>query len=213
MKVEIWSDVVCPWCYIGKRRFEAALGRFEQADDVEVVWKSFELDPSAPVLRGSTAEHLARKYGMTLEQVARSHERLTELAAAEGLEYHLDETQGGNTFDAHRLLQAAKERGFGDAMKERLLRAYFTERVAIGEREELVRLGEELEVEDAAELLDSDAYADAVRRDEHEARLLGIAAVPFFVIDRYYAVEGAQPPDTILAALRQAVAPGTPQVA
>ena len=213
MKVEIWSDVVCPWCYIGKRRFESALARFDHAGDVEVVWKSFELDPSAPVRRGSTAEHLARKYGMTLEQVARSHERLTALAAAEGLEYHLDETQGGNTFDAHRLLQAAKERGFGDAMKEGLMRAYFTQRVAIGERDELVRLGQELGLEDAAELLGSDAYADAVRRDEHEARLLGIGAVPFFVIDRYYAVEGAQPPDVILAALRQAVAPGTPQVA
>ena len=213
VKVEIWSDVVCPWCYIGKRRFEAALARFEHADDVEVVWKSFELDPNAPVHRGSTADHLARKYGMTLEQVARSHERMTGLAAAEGLEYHLDETQGGNTFEAHRLLQLAKERGLGGEMKERLMRAYFTECVAIGEREVLAQLGEELGLPDAAEVLASDAYGDAVRRDEHEARLLGIAAVPFFVVDRYYGVEGAQPADVILDTLTRAVAPGTPQVA
>jgi predicted DsbA family dithiol-disulfide isomerase len=213
MKIEIWSDVVCPWCYIGKRRFETALARFEHAGEVEVEWKSFELDPNAPVRRGSTAEHLARKYGMTLEQVARSHERMTALAAAEGLEYHLDETQGGNTFDAHRLLQLAKARGLGGELKERLLRAYFTEREPIGEREVLVRLGGQLGLEDAAEVLASDAYADAVRRDEHEARLLGISAVPFFVVDRYYGIEGAQPPEAILDTLTRAVAPGTPQVA
>ena len=204
MKVEIWSDVVCPWCYIGKRRFEAALARFAHAGEVEVEWKSFELDPSAPVHRGSTAEHLARKYGLTPEQVAASHERLTALAAAEGLEYHLDETQGGNTFDAHRLLQAAKSRGLGGEMKERLLHAYFTEGEPVGERDVLARLGAEVGVEDAAGLLASEEWGDAVRADEREARLLGIAAVPFFVIDRYYGIEGAQSPDTILAALDEA---------
>jgi predicted DsbA family dithiol-disulfide isomerase len=204
MKIEIWSDVVCPWCYIGKRRFESALARFEHAGEVEVEWKSFELDPNAPVRRGSTAEHLARKYGMTLEQVARSHERTTALAAAEGLEYHLDETKGGNTFDAHRLLQLAKARGLGGEMKERLMRAYFTECEPIGEREVLVRLGEELGLADATEVLASDVYAGAVRRDEHEARLLGISAVPFFVVDRFYGIEGAQPPDAILQALDEA---------
>jgi predicted DsbA family dithiol-disulfide isomerase len=204
VKVEIWSDVVCPWCYIGKRRFESALDRFAHADEVEIEWRSFELDPEAPVLRGSTAEHLARKYGMTLEQVARSHERMTALAAAEGLEYHLDETQGGNTFDAHRVLQLAKSRGRGDEMKERLMRAYFTEREPIGEREVLVRLGSELGFGDAAEVLAGDGFADAVRADEREARLLGIHAVPFFVIDRYYGIEGAQPADVILQALDEA---------
>jgi predicted DsbA family dithiol-disulfide isomerase len=211
VKVEIWSDVVCPWCYIGKRRFESALARFDRP--VEVEWKSFELDPDAPIRRGSTAEHLARKYGLTLDQVAAMHERMTALAAAEGLEYHLDETQGGNTFDAHRLLQYGKSRGIGGETKERLLRAYFTEREPIGEREVLVRLGEELGLEDAGEVLESDAFAREVRADEHEARLFGINAVPFFVIDRYYAVEGAQPAEVILGALTRAVAPGPPQVA
>jgi predicted DsbA family dithiol-disulfide isomerase len=213
VKVEIWSDVVCPWCYIGKRRFEQALKRFDHAGEVEVEWKSFELDPNAPARRGPTLEHLARKYGMSVDDARRMHERMTALAAAEGLEYHLDETQGGNTFDAHRLLQLAKERGLGDAMKERLMLAYFTETEPIGEREVLARLGEELGLTDAAEVLESDAYADAVRRDEHEARLLGISAVPFFVVDRYYGIEGAQPPEAILETLTRAAAPDTPQVA
>jgi predicted DsbA family dithiol-disulfide isomerase len=213
MKVEIWSDVVCPWCYIGKRRFESALARFEHAGDVEVVWRSFELDPSAPVRRGSTAEHLGRKYGWTPGQVAASHARLESLAAAEGLEYHLDATQGGNTFDAHRLLQLAKERGLGDETKERLMHAYFTEGVPIGERDVVARIGEELGLEEAGEVLATEAYGTAVRADENEARLFGIAAVPFFVIDRYYGIEGAQPPEAILDTLRRAVAPDTPRVA
>jgi predicted DsbA family dithiol-disulfide isomerase len=213
VKVEIWSDVVCPWCYIGKRRFERALQQFDRAGEVEVEWKSFELDPNAPAHRGPTLEHLARKYGMSVDDARRMHERMTALAAAEGLEYHLDETQGGSTFDAHRLLQLAKERGLGDAMKERLMLAYFTETQPIGEREVLARLGEELGLADAGEVLDSDQYAAAVRRDEHEARLLGISAVPFFVVDRYYGIEGAQPPEAILETLTRAAAPDTPQVA
>jgi len=204
VKVEIWSDVVCPWCYIGKRRFESALAQFEHAGEVEVVWKSFELDPDAPARRGPTLEHLARKYGISEDQARSMHERMTAVAAGLGLEYHLDETQGGNTFDAHRLLQSAKERGLGDAMKERLMLAYFTESLPVGDREVLARLGAEVGLEDAAEVLASDAFSDAVRGDEREARLLGISAVPFFVIDRYYGIEGAQPPDTILQALDEA---------
>ncbi len=211
MKVEIWSDVVCPWCYIGKRRFESALAQFDH--EVEVEWKSFELDPNAPTHRGPTLEHLARKYGMTLEQAVQSHGRMTAVAAAGGLEYHLDETQGGNTFDAHRLLQAAKGVGLGDAMKERLMRAYFTDTEPIADRELLVRLGQELGLADAREVLESEAFAKEVRADEHEARLLGIGAVPFFVVDRYYGIEGAQPPVVILETLTRAAAPDTPQVA
>ena len=201
MKVEIWSDVVCPWCYIGKRRFEAALARFEHAGEVEVVWKSFELDPNAPVQRGPTLPHLARKYGISEEQASAMHERMTGFAAAEGIEFHLDETRGGNTFDAHRLIHLAREHGLQGEMKERLLRAYFTESEAVGERDVLVRLGEEVGLPDVAEVLASDTYAGAVRADEHEARLFGISAVPFFVIDRYYGVEGAQSADVLLQAL------------
>jgi predicted DsbA family dithiol-disulfide isomerase len=204
VKVEIWSDVVCPWCYIGKRRFESALGQFEHAEEVEVEWKSFELDPDAPVRRGPTLEHLARKYGITEEQARQMHARMEGVAAELGLEYHLDETLGGNTFDAHRLLQAAKAAGLGDAMKERLMRAYFSEREPVGERDVLARLGSEVGVESAAEVLASEAFGDEVRSDEREARLLGIHAVPFFVIDRYYGIEGAQPPEVILRALDEA---------
>jgi len=200
VRVEIWSDVVCPWCYIGKRRFESALGRFGHADEVELRWRAFELDPDAPERRGSTAEHLARKYGWSAEQVAASHARLESLAAAEGLEYHLDATQGGNTFDAHRLLHAARDVGRQDEMKERLMRAYFTEGVAVAE---LAGIASEI-VPDAADVLASDRYADDVRADEREASLLGIHAVPFFVVDRRYGVEGAQPADLILRALEQA---------
>ena len=201
MKVEIWSDIVCPWCYIGKRRFEAALARFDGRDQVEVVWKSFELNPDAPVHRGSTAEHLMGKYGWTLEQVAANHARLEAAATGEGLEYHLDQTLGGNTVPAHQLLHLAHEQGLQDALKERFLRAYFTDCVPIGERDVVVRLAAEVGVTGAAEALAADAYADAVRADEREARLLGIAAVPFFVVDRYYGVEGAQPPEHILQTL------------
>jgi predicted DsbA family dithiol-disulfide isomerase len=204
VKVEIWSDVVCPWCYIGKRRFEAALGEFEHRDEVEVEWKSFELDPDAPAHRGPTLEHLARKYGISEEQARAMHQRMEGVAAELGLEYHLDETQGGNTFDAHRLLQAAKAAGLGDAMKERLMRAYFSEREPVGEREVLARLGSEVGLTDAAEVLASGSFDDEVRSDEREARLLGIHAVPFFVIDRYYGIEGAQPPEVILRALDEA---------
>jgi predicted DsbA family dithiol-disulfide isomerase len=202
--VEIWSDVVCPWCYLGKRRFENALSRFEHRDDVEVVWRSFELDPNAgPSSDAPAAERLAAKYGMSVEDAAASHERLTGLAARDGLEYHLDRTRGGNTFDAHRLIQLGKARGIQDAVKERLMRAYFTDTVAIDDRETLVTLAAEagLDADEARAVLASDDYADAVREDEELARRIGINGVPFFVIGRRYGVSGAQEPDVLLEAL------------
>jgi predicted DsbA family dithiol-disulfide isomerase len=206
VRVEIWSDIVCPWCYIGKRRFESALARFDGRDDVEVVWRSFELNPDAPVHRGSTADHLKHKYGWTDEQVAANNARLTAAASAEGLEYHLDTTRGGNTFPAHQLLHLAGEQGLQDALKERFLRAYFTDSEPIGEEAVLVRLAADVGVTGAAEALAEGTYANAVRNDEREARLFGIHAVPFFVVDRYFGIEGAQPPETILRALDEAAA-------
>lgn len=205
MKVEVWSDVVCPWCYVGKRRFEAALDRFEHRDQVEVVWRSFELDPSAPRRRSlSAAEHLGQKYGMTREQVEASWARLTALAAAEGLEYHLDRTQGGSSFDAHRLLQLAAEHGLQDRLKERFLLAYFTESLPLGEPEVLDALAVEagLPADEVAEVLSSDRFSDAVRADESRARQLGINGVPFFAIDNRFGVSGAQSADLLLEALR-----------
>jgi predicted DsbA family dithiol-disulfide isomerase len=204
LTVEIWSDVVCPWCYVGKRRFESALAQFGHRDDVEVVWRSFELDPGAPPEReGSSAEHLAGKYGMSVEQAEGTNAQMTALATSEGLEYHLDRTRGGNSFDAHRLIQRALQDGLQDAMKERLMRAYFTEGEAIGDRDTLIRLAGEVGVDGEAALTDQQ-YADAVRGDEELAMRIGIRGVPFFVLDRRYGVSGAQPPELLLQALDKA---------
>ena len=201
LTVEIWSDIVCPWCYVGKRRFEAALAGFEHRDDVEVTWRSFELDPQAPPEREhSSAEHLASKYGMSVEQAEASHAQMTELAAGEGLEYHLDRTRGGNSFDAHRLIHVAKDHDLQDAMQERLMRAYFTEGEAIGDHATLARLAAEVGVEP----LSGDAYADAVREDEQLALRVGIQAVPYFVLNRRYGVPGAQPAELLQQALEKA---------
>ena len=205
LTVEIWSDVVCPWCYVGKRRFEAALAQFP--GDVEVTWRSFELDPDAPPVREvSGPEHLAAKYGMSVDQARASNAQLTDLAAAEGLEYDLEHTRGGNTFDAHRLIHLAAAHDRQDAAKERLMRAYFSEREPIGDRETLVRLIAEVGIDpdEARAVLDGDAYADAVRADEALAARFGIRGVPFFVLDRRYGVSGAQPPELLLQALETA---------
>ena len=216
MEVEIWSDIACPWCYVGKRRFEAALARFEHRDQVSVTWRSFELDPAAPREReGDRAARLAEKYGMTVERARELEQHLTDVAAAEGLDFRFDIARSGVTFDAHRILHLAAEHGRQDEMKERLLHAYFTEGELIGDHETLVRLAVEVGLpEDAArELLSGDRYAADVRDEEHAAGALGIRAVPTFVIDRALGASGAQPPDALLALLRQGWAARTPQPA
>ena len=207
--VEIWSDVVCPWCYIGKRRFEAALARFEHAGEVEVRWRSFELDPRAPFRRaGDMAGHLAAKYGMTVEDARARLADMDAMAAAEGLAYDLARTQGGNTLDAHRLIHLAYEKGpeAGAAVKEALLHAYFIEFRPISEPDVLVEIGEAqgLERAEVEELLAGDRFTSEVRAEEAEASALGATGVPFFVIDRAFAIPGAQDPDTVLQVLRRA---------
>ncbi len=207
MQVEIWSDVVCPWCYIGKRRFETALARFDHRDDVEVIWRAFELDPRAPARReGDPIEHLARKYGMALGQARATYARITELAATEGLEYHLDRAQRGNTFDAHRLIHLAAVDGLGNEMKERLLRAYFVESEPIGERDTLVRLAGDVGLDpDAADRrLAGDEFADEVRADERRATEIDVTGVPFFLVDGRLGVPGAQDPELLLRVLDRA---------
>jgi predicted DsbA family dithiol-disulfide isomerase len=207
VKVEIWSDIVCPWCAIGKRRFEAALDRFAHRDRVDVVWRSFELDPSAPRQRDvSAAEHLAAKYGVSTAEAEAMQARMTGNAAAEGLDFRFDIARSGNTFDAHRLLHLAAERGVQGAVKERLLVAYLTEGEPIGDPRVLSRLVAEagLDRDEAAVVLAGDAYADAVRADEADGRSLGITGVPFFVVDRTYGVSGAQPADVLLPVLEKA---------
>jgi predicted DsbA family dithiol-disulfide isomerase len=203
MQVDIWSDVVCPWCYIGKRRFENALARFEHGDQVQVVFHSFELDPTAqPRPAGSNADRLAAKYGISREQAVQQNERLARMAAAEGLDFHFDRVQPGNSFDAHRVLHLAKEQGKQAQVKERLFRAYFTEGEQIGDRETLIRLAREADL-DARGALEGDDYADEVREDERLAADLGITGVPFFVLNGRYGVSGAQPTDLLLGALEQ----------
>jgi predicted DsbA family dithiol-disulfide isomerase len=204
LKVEIWSDVVCPWCYIGKRRFERAVEQFD--GEVQTTWRSFELDPGAPAVREHTAtEHLAAKYGMSPEQAEASHAQMTELAAQEGLEYHFERARGGNSFDAHRLIHLATANDLQDEAIERVMRGYFTEGVAIGARDALIDLAAELGV-DARQALEGDDYADAVREDEYLAQRIGIQGVPFFVLDRRYGLSGAQPPEIIIQALEKACA-------
>lgn len=206
MNVEIWSDIACPWCYVGKRRFEAALAQFEHADEVQVSWRSFELDPAAPVEReGDRAARLAEKYGVTVQRAREMERQLTDVAAGEGLRFRFDIARGGNTFDGHRIVHLAAEHGREDAMKERLLRAYFCEGELIADAETLVRLAIEvgLDEREARETLAGDRYAEEVRADELLAGRLGVTAVPTFVVDRRLGVSGAQPPEALLALLRE----------
>jgi predicted DsbA family dithiol-disulfide isomerase len=206
MKVEIWSDVVCPWCYIGKRRFEQALSQFEPRDQVEIVWRSFELDPNTPRLAaGLTTDRLAQKYRISRQQAEAMQAHVTELAAEVGLDYHLNEAQIANTFDSHRLIHLAATHGLQDAMKERLMRAYFTESQALGDVDTLVRLAQEvgLDPDEARRVLTSDDYRDAVNADIRKASRYGITGVPFFLFDEKFAVSGAQPTELFLTALER----------
>jgi predicted DsbA family dithiol-disulfide isomerase len=205
--VEIWSDIACPWCYVGKRRFEAALAGFEHRDDVQVTWRSFELDPAAPAERPvSGAEHLAEKYGSSVEQARGMQARMTEVAAGEGLAFDFDRARGGNTFDAHRLVHLAAEHGAQDAMKERLMRAYLTEGELISDAATLERLAADvgLPADEVGALLAGDRFTDAVRDDERTGAALGIGGVPFFVVDRAFGASGAQPPEVLGELLRRA---------
>ena len=207
MKVEIWSDVACPWCYIGKRRFESALGQFAHQGEVEVTWRSFQLDPQAPTVPGKKVhEILAEKYGVSLAQAAAMNDRVSALAAGEGLEYHLDHTQYGNTFDAHRLVQLAAASGLQQQAEERLFQAYFTEGKALFDIPTLVELGSEIgiDVDEVRDMLSHDTYADEVRSDERRADALGISGVPFFAIDQRYGVSGAQPAQLFSEVLERA---------
>jgi predicted DsbA family dithiol-disulfide isomerase len=207
MQVEIWSDVVCPWCYIGKRRFEAALAEFDHRDEVEVRWRSFELDPSAPAtVDVDLIERLATKYGVSREQAEAMNDRVTRLADEVGLSYRLDIAKPGNTFDAHRVLHLAADRGVQGDLKERLLSAYQSNGEPIADHATLVRaaVAAGLDEAEVRAVLDGDKYADAVRADEREGRELGITGVPFFVLDRRYGVSGAQASEAILQALEQA---------
>jgi predicted DsbA family dithiol-disulfide isomerase len=213
VNVEIWSDIACPWCYVGKRRFEAALAQFEHRDDVHVTWRSFELDPAAPAEReGDRAAHLASKYGVTVEQARDMERQMTDTAAGDGLDFHFERARSGNTFDGHRLVHLAAAHGLQDAMKERLLRAYLSDGELVSDRETLVRLAVEvgLDGDEARDALATGRFAAEVRDDERAAAELGISAVPFFVVDRARGAAGAHPPEALLDLLRQGWAARSP---
>jgi predicted DsbA family dithiol-disulfide isomerase len=202
MRIDVWSDVACPWCYVGKRNLEAALA--ETGLEAEVHWRAFELDPAAP----RSTEHrmdelLAEKYGMSAEQAAAANAQMTETARRAGLDYHLDTVQLANSFDAHRLTKLAEARGLGAAAAERLFAAYFTEGRLISDAGTLVELGVDLGLaeEEVLALLGSDAFAEEVRSDEATAQEAGFTGVPTFVVDGKFAIPGAQSTETMVRLL------------
>jgi predicted DsbA family dithiol-disulfide isomerase len=208
MQVDIWSDIVCPWCYLGKRRFEKALDAFEGRDDVRISHRSFQLDPARA--KGETSSRramLRSKYRLSDEQVRAMDQKMEQTAAAEGLEYHLtDVGLTGNTLDAHQLVHLAASHDREDEMIERLYKAYFTEQRSIFDLESLLALAveERLDAAEVRDALEGGLYVDAVRRDLNEARSLGVTGVPFFVVDGRYGISGAQATDVFSRALTMA---------
>jgi predicted DsbA family dithiol-disulfide isomerase len=215
MKVEIWSDIACPWCYIGRRRFEKAFNEFDHRDQVEVIWRSFQLDPDAPrEYEGSIIQMLAERKGISVQQSEQMHAHVTALAAAEGLDYRFDRVRFGNSFDAHRLLHLAAKHGLQNEMKERLQKGYFTDGLAYSDPETLIQLGVEvgLDADETRKVIESQEYTNEVNADVRRARMLGINGVPFFLFDEKYAVSGAQPAELFMTALERTWADSHPIV-
>jgi len=204
MKINIWSDIRCPFCYIGKRKFEKALEKFSHKDEVEVIWRSFQLDPKLQTQTDkSVYEHFAEHKGMSLKYAEQMHNRAAQIAKEVGLQFNFDKAVVANSFNAHRLIQFAKTKGLGNAAEEKLFKAYFTEGKNIDDIPTLVKTGTAigLDEKELKEVLASDAFAEEVQRDELTALSVGVAGVPFFVFNDKYAVSGAQPVDTFLRTL------------
>lgn len=209
MKVEIWSDIVCPFCYIGKRHFESALKSFENADDIEIIWKSYQLDPDMPkkqLSKQNVYEYLAARKGISTEQSKSLHDNVVKMASNAGLNYNFDKAVVANSYDAHRLIQLAKTKNLGDAAEEILFQAYFIEGKDIADHETLIILGKQIGLEASAikSMLQSDQFSDEVDGDAYEAVQAGVGGVPFFVIDGRFAVSGAQPSSVFLRTLQKA---------
>lgn len=205
--VQIWSDVQCPWCYIGKRKFEAAVEQYP--GEVRVTYRSFELAPDTPVdFEGSPVDYLSQRKGISPEQAQMMVDRVSGIAESVGLEYHYDRIHQTNTVLAHELLHFAKAHGKQVELKERLLRAYFTEGKHVGRADDLAELAAEvgLDKSAAATALAEHTYLPDVKADMAQAVAYGIQGVPFFVIDDRYGISGAQETATFVAALRQAAA-------
>lgn len=207
MKVQIWSDIACPFCYIGKKQLETALEQFPEKDQVEIEFKSFELDPHAPVdVDHDVHDMLVKKYGMSRSQAMAMNEQVKQAGKEKGIDFQFDPLVLTNTFDAHRLAQYAGQMGKGDFVMGELFQTYFTDGKHVGNRQTLLQIAEKagLDEKEVQQVLGSEAFADRVRKDEQEARQLGINAVPFFLINDKYSVAGAQPADTFLGALETA---------
>jgi len=206
VRIDIWSDIVCPFCYLGQRHLELALAQFDRADEVDIVWRSFELDPGAqPQPQTSLAQTLADKYGMSIEQAEAGQRQLADQFSAVGLTFNWRDAHPANTFDAHRLTHLAAGHGLADAAQTALKKGYFTDGLAIGDHGVLKELavGIGLPADEVDAVLDSDRFAEEVRADEALASRYGISAVPAFVIDQRYLISGAQPVATLLDALNQ----------
>ncbi len=208
MQIEVWADVVCPWCFIGKRRLQAALAERGITDEVEIVHRAFQLDPTASTTTAPTIDHLAAKYGVTRDEALAMMANVTEVAAAEGLDYHLDRTMTGNTRDAHRLALWAQEQDpvLAQRLLEAMYSAYFEQGRGVFSTDDLIALAVEvgLDADAARDMLAGSAYLDKVVEDQVLARTFGANGVPFFVIDRAYGVSGAQPVEVFLNAIDQA---------
>ncbi|MDO9375249.1 MAG: DsbA family oxidoreductase [Ferruginibacter sp.] len=206
MKVEIWSDIVCPFCYIGKRKFEKALENFPGKEDVEVIWRSFQLDPGMKVIPGqSVDQYLAKRKGVSLEKGKEMNAYMSGVAREVGLEYNFDKAIINNTLDAHRLLHLAKKKGGQNELKEKLFAAYYTEGKDIADRSVLTSIGESigLEAEEISRMFSSDEFIDKVQYDQHVAEEIGANGVPFYVFNNKYAVSGAQAPDVFTEVLNK----------
>ncbi len=207
MKVDIWSDVRCPFCYIGKRKFEMALEQFEHKDKVEIEWHSFELDPNAETLLDkSPYDYLAERYGKSREWSVGTHNQVAQTAAEVGLTFNFDQAIMANSFDAHRLIQMAKVNGVSDKVEENLFKAHFTDGKNIADEQVLIHIAKEsgLDALETEVMLKNNDFTDEVRYDEKTAQNIGITGVPFFVINQKYGISGAQSPDTFLGALIKA---------
>lgn len=209
MKVEIWSDVMCPFCYIGKRKFEQALAKFPQKDNIEIVWKSYQLSPDMKTDPSkSINQYLAENKGWTLEYAKQMNDYVTNMAAEVGLKYNMDKAVPANSFDAHRLSHLAAKHGLQDKMEEALFKAYFTDGKNTADKTTLLELGKQVGLDEAEvrKTLESNEYASNVKADIAEAQAIGVNGVPFFVFDRKYAVSGAQSPAAFLQTLEKSFA-------
>lgn len=208
IQVEIWSDIMCPFCYIGKRHFEKALEQFEGKENVEITWKSFQLDPTIPTdlpIQENVYAYLAKRKGISLEQSKKLHENVVQMAKEAGLDYHFEKAIVANSFKAHRIIQLAKTKGLGDEAEELFFRAYFTEGQNLGGDDTLVLLAKQigLDEKEIKTALEDDQYAYLVKQDVQEGEQIGVRGVPFFVFNRKYGVSGAQPVEVFTKTLAQ----------